>query len=1517
MIRTHLVKALYEKMLGPELGPNEIAEFPFTKYVTGILSTTFIPPPPANGENNTPEDPGAKNDPAFTSDKVFVRKKFEDSDQSEEIVETFQETALDPRTGSKSMGVSFVISSSETPKISVCCTWARYELQSEYDRYDHGLFQRYPNFYINNEITIDGVDKKISLPVGNTPTQAITRAGVILHIRQRKNPYRKNSWTISIFLENSTTFSPEDDEREREEHRIFQPQIRINCLDGTQTEPFEYGVIPEKNSPQAKDMLAFRNRTSKARGHQCGSIWKDVDPEKELDGFGKFTWIDSTQDKFPEDAKEYFTRPDIRTDYFPSYTILQPDLSDKPEFEAEKLAEMWNPDDLRNDTINGLERIPRNYEKWIKDQYKNLEELNLEKELDDTAKTNLKLCDASLERIEKGIDLICTDTKVRLAFCFMNKVMATRTRWDRPNNPLKWREFQMAFILQSLTGLTGVDKKDAEKCDVLWFPTGGGKTEAYLGLSMFILAFRRLSDDQEFENDGGVTIVSRYTLRLLTIQQFTRSSGSILAADILRIQNWRPKEITTFDNEFLDNRYEDGVLWGNSRISIGLWIGGGISPNKFQIYKNWKGAWTPNAEGALAPHKLKDPTRTNASSGEPAQLAICPCCKNILATTSMKKNETKTLIWLINKYSKSIDLLNKLTDKDLSSENYQIKIENLSFSIPEFTSTSSNEYKLLKAEITIHGDDIDQKINRWWDDIVEKQISLSDERALESTSASRPGYFFLYFNSEIYDYSIHCTNSECFLNKPGTKWFENKITNSFSSIAEPFSDLEDPHHSSSIPISAFTVDTQVYAKCPTFLLSTADKFARIPFMHQASSIFGNVDTFHNIFGYGRDQNGTVTRKQIFRTPIDTDKKQLTLDSKDFTAVKPFNPPNLIIQDELHLIEGPLGSMVGIYEMVVDILCSNQNQKPKYIASSATIKEAESQVAAIYRRDINVFPQPGIESNDTYFSQLEEDVSSIKEKSGRLYLGICAGIGTYIIPVKIWAVLLSEVFRIRSDARNPKYGLVTDFENQNSITDFQEFVDKKIDLYWTLVGFFSDLELLARTSNFYNQDIYRDVRQFSPTIMENISTRGIGSGKKKSIKFYPFTVPRTFTASYLSVLCQSDKGKISVAIYDEKDKKPNQIIKHAKDDERVTECNKGENIFELDGNLELQEKQKIWFAIMMDSDDCFFQTDTKPSKCYESSSFVQIEENGEQVDDLGNFSSATSNLIETEELPIRIFLKSEHRELDATRRIEMSSRTDSTELPGILDQLGNTKNNQVDALLTSPIFGTGIDITRLGMMVVMNQPKTTSQYIQATGRVGRNDPGLVVSLLRMGRHRDLNHYENFVGYHRAIHKYVEPITASPFSEKTMEQYLGPVIVGALRVGRQLDGKTIPTEWVPTNNGSFIIDNDMNDEITALHKLMESITCWEKIPKIRRLNKERFYAYFNQAINQWNKAAKYAKKDKSVLAYYDYSYMHSETVKEDVVLGSPRHKLQKKHIAYENAKTSLREVESTSGIGEQLI
>ena len=103
--------------------------------------------------------------------------------------------------------------------------------------------------------------------------------------------------------------------------------------------------------------------------------------------------------------------------------------------------------------------------------------------------------------------------------------------------------------------------------------------------------------------------------------------------------------------------------------------------------------------------------------------------------------------------------------------------------------------------------------------------------------------------------------------------------------------------------------------------------------------------------------------------------------------------------------------------------------------------------------------------------------------------------------------------------------------------------------------------------------------------------------------------------------------------------------------------------------------------------------------------------------------------------------------------ELSSRIDSTELPLILDNLERDGVNDIpkfDAIFTTSMFGTGVDISHLSLMIMTSQPKTTGSYIQATGRIGRKNGGLIVDFLKSGRPRDLNHYEMFPSYHSKIY-----------------------------------------------------------------------------------------------------------------------------------------------------------------------
>ena len=159
---------------------------------------------------------------------------------------------------------------------------------------------------------------------------------------------------------------------------------------------------------------------------------------------------------------------------------------------------------------------------------------------------------------------------------------------DELNPPVgrgNWRPFQIAFILATVQSIANGNDPDREIVDLIWFPTGGGKTEAYLGLSAFSILLRRLKDPQ----DSGVEVLMRYTLRLLTAQQFLRASGLVCALENLRRKH--PAEL------------------GEREISIGIWLGGDTTPNTRQ--------------DAITEHrKLKGGKRVD----NPFMVERCPWC---------------------------------------------------------------------------------------------------------------------------------------------------------------------------------------------------------------------------------------------------------------------------------------------------------------------------------------------------------------------------------------------------------------------------------------------------------------------------------------------------------------------------------------------------------------------------------------------------------------------------------------------------------------------------------------------------------------------------------------------------------------------------------------------------------------------------------------------------------------------------------------------------------------------------
>lgn len=223
------------------------------------------------------------------------------------------------------------------------------------------------------------------------------------------------------------------------------------------------------------------------------------------------------------------------------------------------------------------------------------------------------------ERIAEGIALLQRDDKARQAFEIMNRSIALAAR--QRNAAIEgvppaavaaptWRPFQLAFILLNLAGSADKSHMDREVVDLLFFPTGGGKTEAYLGLAGFAIAHRRLSASGLL--GAGVSVIMRYTLRLLTLDQLGRAAGLVCALELLRTG---PRYRTI----------DDRPLLGDWPIEIGLWVGSDASPNSL----GGKG----NKSDNTAVKRVRD-YKMGKDKRAPAPLKVCPWCGTAFTTKS-------------------------------------------------------------------------------------------------------------------------------------------------------------------------------------------------------------------------------------------------------------------------------------------------------------------------------------------------------------------------------------------------------------------------------------------------------------------------------------------------------------------------------------------------------------------------------------------------------------------------------------------------------------------------------------------------------------------------------------------------------------------------------------------------------------------------------------------------------------------------------------------------------------------
>ncbi|MDA8061995.1 MAG: DISARM system helicase DrmA [Actinomycetota bacterium] len=244
-------------------------------------------------------------------------------------------------------------------------------------------------------------------------------------------------------------------------------------------------------------------------------------------------------------------------------------------------------------------------------------------------------------------------------------------------------------------------------------------------------------------------------------------------------------------------------------------------------------------------------------------------------------------------------------------------------------------------------------------------------------------------------------------------------------------------------LPVLTVDEEIYRLLPGLLISTADKWAQLPLKGPLHLLFGRLSRRCERHGYRSADLDVVGD----RSEADSHHKTKQLPAAQTVACNPLRPPDLIIQDELHLIAGPLGTLVGLYESAVDELASwevdGKRVRPKVVASTATVRRAAEQVYALFWRRLEVFPPPVLDVEDSFFARQRPAPST----PGRRYVGICA-------PGQRMASLETRVFTAALAAGQVLY----------------EKYQQQADPWMTLVGYFSSLRELGAAKRLVEDDV---------------------------------------------------------------------------------------------------------------------------------------------------------------------------------------------------------------------------------------------------------------------------------------------------------------------------------------------------------------------------------------------------------------------------------------------------------------
>lgn len=798
-MRDEILRRLSEDLIGPFAADETLLSRPSDVYLTGILwpQETAI---------------GAEEDERLG----LSADGGDDSDGSAEQEEV-------PMSGLKrpcSAGASFAVSGDGVHRtLDIIVRFATYKLAESETGGGAGVgkrkktWRRQPFEYKLSGFELDKPSSFIELaPYGAPPD-------VKIHIRQ--SPWQANA-LVTVSLVNMAQPEEDSGRDEIEQQTLFQTRIEVHPGKGTQlvARPSRRVVVDDDDRSSA---LLYREALEFAIGHTCSAEWTPGKTIGTADMIAT-TWLPV--------SKVHATSPKGNAAFAPLY-------------DGEKLSAAWLAAAPPDKLASALRRLPEVYGEWLDGEEQKSQSLPANAR--EQARKNVAECRKIQERMADGARRICKEPALEQAFRLANLAMSVQHGWDvekKTRGPLQWWPFQLGFILLATVSTADPKHGDRKVMDLLWFPTGGGKTEAYLGLIAFLAFYRRLRKPNPNEGTG-VAAIMRYTLRLLTTQQFTRAASMILACEAIR----RGKIVTPFDASKL----------GEAPFSIGLWVGSDAVPNR--------------VSGAAA--------ALNGAPDQPSpkQLVDCPACQEKL---------------------------------------------------------------------------------HWWHNEPAAQIN------------------------------VKCEKSDCVLF----------------------------HQSDPLPV--WTVDEDVYRETPTLLIGTIDKYAQIVRREEVNALFG-------IGGQ--------------------------------------SPPDLIVQDELHLISGPLGTVAGLYEVAIDLMFASNGASAKIIGSTATIRRASDQVKSLFFRLTAQFPPPCLNAEDSGFAIVTKDAP------GRLYAGVTtAGRSAKFTLQAVAASLLQSAFIGGQD---------------------------RADAYWTLVSYFNSLRELGGALVLMQDDVNdslatlaarRSENQRRPELIEELTSR---------------------------------------------------------------------------------------------------------------------------------------------------------------------------------------------------------------------------------------------------------------------------------------------------------------------------------------------------------------------------------------------------------------------------------------------